>query len=134
MKRTSLVVFSFLMIAGLLAACGSNLVYGDQAVLVGTVTLDCSKNCRDYGSCGPSQETGKNVILLGVEPAFPGVSSVAFEGLVAGTQVEILDTQVVEGVEQRSNEQLQIRFYAVKEADGVTAGWVPGFCIASSGE
>lgn len=116
----------------MLASCGSDLVHGDEAVLVGTVYLDCSKDCKNHGSCGSSEETGKKVILLGVQPAFPGVSTVAFEGLTAGTAVEVVDTKVVAGVEQRSQEEVEIRFYAVTTPDGDASGWVPGFCVANA--
>lgn len=115
----------------LLVSCASNAVYGNEAVLVGDVYLVCSHNCKIHGSCGPSEETKKEVILLGVSPAFPGVSTVAFQGLTAGTMVEVTDTQVVAGIEQRSLEKVEIRFYAVKNKDSDTAGWAPGFCIAN---
>ncbi len=124
-RRIYLMLFALSL---LLAACGSDAVRGDQSVLVGEVYLDCNQECRIHGSCGPSEETGKQVVLLGVEePGFPGVSSVTFKGLNAGTAVEVMDTKVVAGVEQKSNQDVEIRFYAVTEGD--TFGWVPGFCI-----
>ena len=135
MRRTSKKQWALLLLlVGLLVACGNNVIRGDEAVLVGSVQLYCSQDCRDHGSCGASQETGQDVILLGVEPAFPGVSTVAFEGLVDGAEVEIMDTKVVEGVEQQSNRQVEIRFYAVAASEGPTAGWVPGFCIAGENQ
>jgi len=112
-------------------SCGSDAVYGDEAVLTGGVYLDCSKECRDHGSCGSSEETGKTIILLGASPAFPGVSTVGFRGLTDGSAVEVVDTKVVAGIEQRSGKDVQIRFYKVVGGSDDAEGWVPGFCIAN---
>ena len=126
-------LWPFLLIA-LLVSCGSDAVYGDEAVLVGTVYVSCSKECKIHGSCGQSEVTGKEVILLGEEPAFPGASSINFQGLTAGNIVEIIDTKVVAGLDQQSNKEIEIRFYAVQDQDSETNGWAPGFCIANANE
>ncbi len=114
-----------------LSSCGNDAVYGDEAVLTGGVHVDCSKDCRDHGSCGASEETGETIILLGESPAFPGVSTVSFQGLTDGSAVEVVDTKVVAGIEQRSGKDVQIRFYNVIGGSDDTGGWVPGFCIAN---
>jgi hypothetical protein len=113
------------------SSCGSDAVYGDEAVLTGGVYLDCSRECRDHGSCGASEETGKTIILLGASPAFAGVSAVDFQGLTDGSAVEVVDTKVVAGIEQRSRKDVQIRFYEVVGGSDDAGGWVPGFCIAN---
>ena len=131
MKISHTVRLAFLALCLLLVACGSDAVYGDQSVLIGDVYLDCCKECKIHGSCGPSEETGKEIVLLGTEPAFPGVSAIAFQGLEEGTQVEVLDTKVVAGIEQQTGKAVEIRFYAVQNQDGASAVWVPGFCVAN---
>ncbi|MBN1317041.1 MAG: hypothetical protein JXA42_16285 [Anaerolineales bacterium] len=114
----------------LLISCESDRVYGDQVVLDGDVYLVCSKECKLHGSCG-TMENSKKVVLLGEEPAFLGVSDVTFVGVKDGSGVNIVETRVVSGVEQNTNQPVEIRFYSVEEGDG-TSGWVPGFCISST--
>ena len=120
-----------LVVCLFISACGSGAVFGDQSVLSGDVYLDCNKECKIHGSCGLSEETGKEIVLLGAEPAFPGVSAVAFQGLEEGALVEVLNTIVVAGIEQQTGKDVQIRFYSVQNQDGESLGWIPGFCIAT---
>jgi hypothetical protein len=129
--RLASVSLSWILLAVLLTSCGGKAVYGHEEVLIGQVHLNCGKECKVHGSCGVSQETKNEVVLLGAEPAFPVTGSVLFVGMEAGSAVDILDTIVVAGVEQRSKEAVEIRFYLVEDPGGESGGWVPGFCIAS---
>jgi len=113
----------------LLAGCGSDAVYGDEAILGGTAVLDCSRECKIRGSCRPAQGSSDDLVSLGVAPAFPGVSTVVFESVAAGASVAVLETELVTGIEQGSNQELEIRFYYVEDAVSQTAGWAPGFCL-----
>jgi len=117
-----------------LVACGPDKVYGDEVELEGEVVVDCGQDCRDHGSCGRVEETGQDVIMVGGEPAFPGVSSVEFRGLEEGSLVQVLSRRVVDGVEQRTGKEVQIRFYLVESESGRTIGWVPGFCVTAPSE
>lgn len=117
-----------------LVACGPDKVYGDETVLEGQVVVDCSKACQDHGSCGRAEESGRNVIMVGGQPAFPGVSAVEFRGLEDGALVQVLDNRVVDGIEQSSGNEVQIQFYLVESVSGRTIGWVPGFCVTASAE
>ncbi len=115
----------------LLVGCRSDVVYGDQVVLTGTGYLDCSLECMTRGSCVPAATPRQHVVYVGALPGFPGVSSVAFQELDEGTPVEVLDTELVAGIEQRDNRAINIRFYQVRTRDDTLTGWVPGFCIAN---
>jgi len=114
-----------------LTGCDNDAVYGDQATLEGAVTLDCSRECKTRGSCRPVAGSSDERVSVGAAPAFPGVSAVVFESLSAGTEVEILTTELVTGIEQGSNQEIEIRFYQVEDPESGTAGWVPGFCLVS---
>lgn len=120
-----------LLVTCCLTNCGGDTVSGDQAALEGAVTLECSRECKTRGSCRPVAGSTDELISVGVSPAFPGVSAVVFESLSAGTEVEVLTTQLVTGIEQGSNQELEIRFYQVEDPSSGTAGWVPGFCLVS---
>jgi len=126
----------FILIAclSLFAACGSDAVYGDEAVLTGTVDLDCSQECKDHGSCGIAEESRNEVLLLGDKPVFPHGDAAEFKGLVDGTQVEVQETKTVTGIVQRTGEKVEIRFYLVRQEMADITGWIPGFCIARSDE
>jgi hypothetical protein len=114
----------------LLVACAGTLVYGDETVLDGTVTLACSETCLSRGSCRPTGPLGQKTVYLGSEPAFPGASEISFGGLRAGTEATVLEIKMVDGVEQGTGQPLAIRFYRVDEIESGTRGWVPGFCLA----
>ena len=98
----------------ILAACGGDLVRGDEAVLDGSVLLECSN---------------EEVLLLGAMPAFPHVSTVEFKGMISGTPVDIQETKSVNGIVERTGEEVDIRFYLVNQPTADTGGWIPGFCI-----
>jgi hypothetical protein len=114
-----------------LAACGSDAVFGDKAVLTGSVHVSCSKDCKDHGSCGTAEDTGEKVVFLGDQAAFPSASAAEFRGLVNGTAVEIVETKIVPGIVQDTWEEVEIRFYLVEQPLAELTGWVPGFCIAN---
>lgn len=114
-----------------LAACEADKVYGDETLLEGRGVVDCGQDCRDHGSCGRVEESGQDVIMVGGEPGFPGVSAAEFRGLEEGDLVQILESRVVDGIEQRSGKAVQIRFYLVESESGRTIGWLPGFCLTS---
>jgi hypothetical protein len=114
----------------LLVACAGDSVYGDQAVLEGTARLVCSETCLSRAACRPTGPLGQQTVYLGVSPAFPGASDVAFTGLRAGTEVTILQTEIVAAVEQETEQPLEIRFYRVDDPESDATGWVPGFCLA----
>jgi hypothetical protein len=114
----------------LLVACTGALVYGDGAVLDGTVQLTCGESCLSRGSCRPTGPLGQKTVYLGEAPAFPGASDGAFAGLRSGTEVRILETEMVDGIEQGTGQPLAIRFYRVDDMESGTTGWVPGFCLA----
>jgi hypothetical protein len=114
----------------LLVACTGDLVLGDEVTLDGTARLTCSESCLRRGSCRPTGPLGQKTVYLGTEPAFPGASEVPFTGLRAGTEVRVLETERVEGVEQETGQPVMIRFYRVDDMESGTTGWVPGFCLA----
>ena len=113
----------------ILAACGGDLVRGDEAVLEGSVLLECSQDCKDHGSCGIAEGSNEEVLLLGAMPAFPHVSTVEFKGMISGTPVDIQETKSVTGIVERTGEEVDIRFYLVNQPTADTGGWIPGFCI-----
>ncbi len=133
-RYTPLFAMALVVCLSLLAACGSDAVHGDEAVLTGTVSLDCNQQCKDYGSCGIAKESKNEVLLLGDKPVFPHGDAAEFKGLVDGTQVEVQETRVVTGIVQRTGEKVEIRFYLVQQETADITGWIPGFCIASSDE
>ena len=126
--------FILMFCLSLFTACGNDAVYGDEAVLTGTVILDCSQECRDHGSCGVAEESNDEVLLIGDKPVFPHGDDAGFKGLVDGTEVEVEETKVVTGIVQRTGETVEISFYLVQQATAEITGWIPGFCIASSDE
>lgn len=123
--------WSFLLLLLVLISCNKEQVFGNQVVLSGDVFLVCGKECKIHGSCGSMASSKAEIVLLGEEPAFPGVSDVTFQGLEDGSGVQIVETRVVSGVEQNTNKPVEIRFYSVKD-QGETFGWVPGFCVSST--
>ena len=113
----------------LLVACAGDSVYGDQVALDGSARLVCSETCLRRAACRPSGPLGQQTVYLGDSPAFPGASEVAFAGLQAGTEVTILETEMVTAVEQGTEQPLEIRFYRVDDPESEATGWVPGFCL-----
>lgn len=113
----------------LLVACAGDVVYGDETVLDGLVRLTCSESCLSRGACRPTGAMGQKTVYLGMTPAFPGAGEVAFAGLREGTEVTILQTEMIAGVEQGTGKWLEIRFYRVDELESGAMGWVPGFCL-----
>ena len=118
----------------LLVACGENMVRGDEALLEGTVILDCGQDCKDYGSCGRTADSDEEVLLLGSRPAFPHVSEVEFKGLMGGIAVEVQETKNVSGIIEGTGEEVEIRFYLVNQSQADMTGWIPGFCLVQSQE
>jgi len=118
----------------LLAACGSDEIYGDEVELTGSVFLDCNQKCQDYGSCGVAKDSDEQVLLLGAYPAFPHVSTVEFRGLMDRTQVEVEESEMITGILQRTGEEVEIRFYRVAQQEADVTGWIPGFCLAAPKE
>jgi len=127
-------VFVLVVCLFLVAACGNDEVYGDEVTLTGSVFLDCSQKCQDYGSCGVAKDSDEQVLLLGAYPAFPNVSTVEFRGLMDRTQVEVQESDIVTGVLQRTGEEVEIRFYLVELEEAEVTGWIPGFCLAGPKE
>jgi hypothetical protein len=113
----------------LLVACEVNPVTGDEAVLKDRGRLTCSETCLSRGACRPTGPLGRKTVYVGESPAFPGASEEAFTGLGEGTEVTVLQTEVIAGVEQGTGELLEIRFYRIDEIESETTGWVPGFCL-----
>jgi hypothetical protein len=131
-RRISVLVLAVCL--SLVAACGSDEVYGDEVVLTGPVVLDCNQKCQDYGSCGVAKDSDEQVLLLGAYPAFAHVSTVEFKGLMTRTQVEVQESKVVTGILQRTGEEVEIRFYLVRQPEADVTGWIPGFCIVGPKE
>lgn len=127
-------MITVVLVVLILAACAGDLVRGDEAVLEGSVLLECSQDCRDHGSCGIAEESNDEVLLLGARPVFPNASAVEFKGMVSGTPVDIQETKSVTGIVERTGEEVDIRFYLVNQPTADTGGWIPGFCIVKDNE
>src|SRR5690606_9696516 len=108
-------LIAFVLLVNVIAACGGG---GEETPApeenvppAEGASLNCSKDCRDRGQCGESEDRG-TVVLLSLDQ--PAVSTIDQDLAVpAGSPIEVREQRPVTLVENATGTEFPANFYRV---------------------
>jgi hypothetical protein len=128
MKRHLSILLGIGLLLGLLVACGrGEPLLGNQAQIEGNGRLLCSQSCAERGQCGYNENQQEVVLGHSASPATQNHNQLFQTNQIV--TVNFSEDRQVEPV--IAGEPFTLRFYYITDGDGLQAGWVAGWCIAT---